>query len=74
MNPRPSEEKPQETSWISGNKRLGCSNQKSFILYLSVPLNGKNRAVEVKCIPILVELLKDKSTDVRANAAGALMM
>ncbi len=43
------------------------------IMDLSVPLDGKDKAVEVKCVPILVNLLKDESADVRANAAGALM-
>lgn len=44
------------------------------IMDLSVPLDGKNKAVEVKSVPELVTLLKDKDADVRANAAGALMM
>ncbi|CAG2239140.1 Radial spoke head 14 homolog [Mytilus edulis] len=44
------------------------------IMNLSVPLDGKNKAVEVKSVPELVKLLKDKDADVRANAAGALMM
>ena len=43
------------------------------IMDLSVPLAGKDKAVEVKCVPILVELLKDANCDVRANAAGAIM-
>jgi len=38
-----------------------------------VPLDGKNKAVEVKTVPALVKLLKDPESDVRANAAGALM-
>jgi len=44
------------------------------IMDLSVPLNGKDKAVEVKCVPILVKLLKDEDADVRASAAGAIMM
>ncbi|XP_078331854.1 radial spoke head 14 homolog [Crassostrea virginica] len=44
------------------------------IMDLSVPLDGKNKAVDVKSVPPLVRLLKDKEPDVRANAAGALMM
>ena len=43
------------------------------IMDLSVPLAGKNKAVEVKCVPLLVELLEDSNCDVRANSAGALM-
>ena len=41
--------------------------------FLSVPLAGKDKAVEVKCVAILVELLKDEDPDVRAKSAGALM-
>ena len=40
---------------------------------LSVPLAGKNKAVEVRALPALVTLLQDKATDVRAKAAGAIM-
>jgi len=40
----------------------------------SAPLDGKNKAVEVNSVPELVKLLADSSSDVRANAAGALMM
>lgn len=43
------------------------------IMDLSVPLMGKNRAVEVGCLPMLVKLLADESSSVRANAAGAIM-
>ena len=43
-------------------------------VFFSVPLDGKNKAVDVKSVPPLVRLLKDKEPDVRANAAGALMM
>lgn len=46
----------------------------AYIFYSSVPLDGKNKAVDVKTVPPLVRLLKDKEPDVRANAAGALMM
>lgn len=46
----------------------------AYIFYFSVPLDGKNKAVDVKSVPPLVRLLKDKEPDVRANAAGALMM
>ena len=40
---------------------------------LSVPLAGKNKAVEVRALPALVTLLQDNATDVRAKAAGAIM-
>lgn len=40
----------------------------------SVPLDGKDKAVEVKCVSTLVQLLKDSDSDVRANACGAIMM
>ena len=43
-------------------------------LPFSVTLAGKDKAVEVKCVPILVALLADLKTSVKANAAGALMM
>ena len=43
------------------------------IMDLSVPLEGKMKAVEVKCVAVLVKLLEDPSHDVRANAAGAIM-
>lgn len=43
------------------------------IMDLCVVLEGKNQAVEVKCMDSLVHLLKDTNTDVRANAAGAIM-
>ena len=45
----------------------------NVIFFPSVPLAGKDKAVEVKCVPTLVNLLKDENVDVRANAAGALM-
>lgn len=44
------------------------------IMGLSVPLAGKDKAVEVKCVPVLVRLLQDEEADVRASAAGALMI
>ncbi|XP_067945309.1 radial spoke head 14 homolog [Watersipora subatra] len=44
------------------------------IMDLSVPLAGKNKAVEVGTVPHLVKLLEDEDVTVRANAAGALMM
>lgn len=44
------------------------------VMDLSVPLAGKDKAVEVKCVPLLVDLLKDDNPDVRGNAAGALMI
>ncbi|XP_064603324.1 LOW QUALITY PROTEIN: radial spoke head 14 homolog [Liolophura sinensis] len=44
------------------------------IMDLSVPLEGKNLAVEVEAVRKLVELLSDSDPDVRANAAGALAM
>lgn len=40
----------------------------------SVPLAGKNKAVEVGTVAQLVKLLEDEDTFVRANAAGAIMM
>ncbi|XP_013387310.1 radial spoke head 14 homolog [Lingula anatina] len=43
------------------------------IMDLSVPLDGKNKAVEVGSVASLVELLKDSDADVRASAAGAIM-
>ncbi|XP_041367854.1 radial spoke head 14 homolog [Gigantopelta aegis] len=43
------------------------------IMDLSVPLEGKNKAVEVQSVPLLVALLKDDQPDVQGNAAGALM-
>lgn len=39
-----------------------------------MPLQGKNKAVEVHTIDHLVQLLKDEDISVKANAAGALMM
>ena len=39
----------------------------------SFPLDGKDKAVDVGAIPELVLLLKDDNTDVRAQAAGAIM-
>ncbi|XP_063685301.1 radial spoke head 14 homolog isoform X1 [Bolinopsis microptera] len=43
------------------------------IMDISFPLEGKKRAVKVRCIPVLVKLLADKHFHVRAQAAGALM-
>ena len=44
-------------------------------MYLySVPLAGKNKAVDVGTVGHLVKLLEDEDVFVRANAAGALMM
>ena len=39
----------------------------------SVPLDGKNKAVDCQSVAQLIKLLKDESADVRANAAGAIM-
>ena len=39
----------------------------------SVPLAGKDKAVEVETLSPLVKLLEDDSAHVRANAAGAIM-
>ena len=39
----------------------------------SFPLDGKDKAVEVGTMPELVTLLNDDDTDVRAQAAGAVM-
>lgn len=51
------------------------NNLDSVIFTLhSVPLAGKNKAVEVKTVPQLVKLLEDEDEFVRANAAGAMMM
>ncbi|KAL8561932.1 hypothetical protein ACOMHN_001258 [Nucella lapillus] len=44
------------------------------IMDLSVPLDGKNKAVECESVEKLIILLKDESADVRANAAGAIMI
>jgi len=44
------------------------------IMDLSIPLAGKNKAVEVDTVPKIVKLLDDENVFVRANAAGALMM
>ena len=41
--------------------------------YCSFPLDGKDKAVDVGAMPELVSLLKDDNTDVRAQAAGAIM-
>ncbi|GCC28629.1 hypothetical protein chiPu_0007060 [Chiloscyllium punctatum] len=43
------------------------------LIDISVPLEGKNKVCEEKVIPILVELLSDPESEVRASAAGALM-
>ena len=45
-----------------------------FPIIFSATLDGKNKAVEVHAVTPLVGLLKDSSSDVKANAAGALMM
>ncbi|XP_074660858.1 radial spoke head 14 homolog [Tubulanus polymorphus] len=42
------------------------------IMDLSVPLAGKNKAVEVKALPSLVGLLTDSEASVRASSAGAI--
>lgn len=44
------------------------------IMDLSVPLAGKDKAVEVKCIPRLVQLLADENPDVRGSAIAAIMI
>lgn len=41
--------------------------------FCSFPLDGKDKAVDVGAIPELVSLLADDNTDVRAQAAGAIM-
>lgn len=43
------------------------------IFFCSFPLDGKDKAVDVGAIPELVSLLADDNTDVRAQAAGAIM-
>lgn len=45
-----------------------------FLHFCSIPLAGKNKAVEVETVPKIVKLLEDEEVFVRANAAGALMM
>lgn len=45
-----------------------------WTVFCSVPLAGKNKAVEVETIPVLVSLLLDDEVSVRAFSAGALMM
>ena len=37
-------------------------------------IQGKDQAVECKCMPALVDLLADESPAVRANCCGAIMM
>lgn len=44
-----------------------------YFFCCSFPLDGKDKAVDVGAIPELVLLLKDDNTDVRAQAAGAIM-
>ena len=51
----------------------GTTYKCAYPLY-SVPLAGKDKAVEVKSMGTLVALLKDSEAEVRANAAGAIMM
>ena len=45
----------------------------SCFVLCSFPLDGKDKAVDVGAMPELVSLLKDDNTDVRAQAAGAIM-
>lgn len=45
----------------------------SCFVLCSFPLDGKDKAVDVGAMPELVSLLKDDDTDVRAQAAGAIM-
>merc|ERR1719295_1877342 len=40
---------------------------------LSVPLAGKDRAVQCGALPLLRDMLSDETMEVRANAAGAIM-
>ena len=49
-----------------GGQQLCCMS-------CSVPLDGKNKAVDCHSVDRLIKLLKDESADVRANAAGAIM-
>ena len=44
------------------------------VVVCSVLLEGKDQAVECKCVSPLFQLLEDESTSVRANCCGAIMM
>lgn len=53
---------------------------KAFVLNVSlilpvhsVPLAGKDRAVDCGALQLLKDMLKDPTPEVRANAAGAIM-
>lgn len=61
------------TDLLSHESALLRAKAARDIMDLSVPLEGKDKAVEVKCVVILTNLLNDQDTDVRAKAAGALM-
>ena len=53
---------------------LSCSSTLlSPLLVASFPLEGKNQACKVGCVPHLVVLLGDSDPSVRAQAAGAIM-
>ena len=55
-------------------RNVFCRIITKFPIIFSATLDGKNKAVEVHAVTPLVGLLKDSSSDVKANAAGALMM
>ena len=50
-----------------------CLPNCQFILFSSFPLAGKDAACEVGAVPILSQLLTEKSTEVKSGAAAALM-
>ncbi|ESP02559.1 hypothetical protein LOTGIDRAFT_224792 [Lottia gigantea] len=62
------------TSLLSHELPIIRSKAARDIMDLSVPLAGKDKAVEEGSVPVLVDLLvKDDSPDVIANSAGAIM-
>ena len=46
---------------------------KLYFVFCSLVLEGKEQAVEVKCMDRLVELLRDQHTCVQANSTNAIM-
>uniref|UniRef100_A0A1I8J1N9 Radial spoke protein 14 n=2 Tax=Macrostomum lignano TaxID=282301 RepID=A0A1I8J1N9_9PLAT len=60
------------TSLLASNLATIRAKAARDIMDLSVPLDGKDKAVEVGTVPALIGLLGDNASAVRANAAGAL--
>ncbi|XP_035690918.1 radial spoke head 14 homolog [Branchiostoma floridae] len=60
------------TELLGHNQAIIRAKAARDIMDLSVPLDGKNKACEVKALPPLVGLLKDGDTYVRSMAAGAI--